>query len=153
MKKLIFKVVVMVAVMVGISNYMLYLITGKSPFSASNFKVPDVSSVSSEIKKANPMGNKETAYKWTDENGVVHYSSEPPPEQIAEKMEVNPDTNLVQGLRKEEEEVPGPQSAPAPGLNLPDGSIYNPENIKKLVDDAKEIQNMMNERNKQMENL
>lgn len=148
MAKMIFKMVVMLVVVVGVSNYALYIMTGKTPFSANDLKMPDISapSVDSLVN-----GGKTTAYKWTDENGVVHYSSEPPPEkQQVEVLEVDPNVNLVQGIQKKEE-VPGPGSQPS--LDLPSGNVYSPENVQKLIQDAKDVQQKLNERYKEQEKI
>ena len=148
MAKMIFKMVVMLAVVVGVSNYALYIMTGKTPFSANDLKMPDISApnVDSLVN-----GGKTTAYKWTDENGVVHYSSEPPPEQQqVEVLEVDPNVNLVQGVQKKEE-VPGPGSQPA--LDLPSGNVYSPKNVQKLIQDAKDVQQKLNERYQEQEKI
>ena len=148
MAKMIFKMVVMLAVVVGVSNYALYIMTGKTPFSANDLKMPDISApnVDSLVN-----GGKTTAYKWTDENGVVHYSSEPPPEQQqVEVLEVDPNVNLVQGVQKKEE-VPGPGSQPA--LDLPGGNVYSPKNVQKLIQDAKDVQQKLNERYQEQEKI
>ena len=148
MAKIILKMVVMLMVVVGVSNYALYIMTGKTPFSASDLKMPDISAprVDSLVN-----GGKTTAYKWTDENGVVHYSSEPPPEQQqVEVLEVDPNVNLVQGVQKKEE-VPGPGSQPA--LDLPGGNVYSPKNVQKLIQDAKDVQQKLNERYQEQEKI
>ena len=148
MTKMIFKMVVMLVVVVGVSNYALYIMTGKTPFSTNSLKMPDLSapSVNSLVN-----GGKTTAYKWTDENGVVHYSSEPPPEQQqVEVLEVDPNVNLVQGIQKKEE-IPGPGSQPS--LDLPGGNVYSPENVQKLIQDAKDVQKKLNERYQEQEKI
>lgn len=148
MAKIIFKMVVMLVVVVGVSNYALYIMTGKTPFSANDLKMPDISApgVDSLVN-----GGKTTAFKWTDENGVVHYSSEPPPEhQQVEVLEIDPNVNLVQGVQKKEE-VPGP--GPQPALDLPSGNVYSPENVQKLIQDAKDVQKKLNERYQEQEKI
>ena len=153
MAKIILKMVVMLVVVVGVSNYALYIMTGKTPFSTNNLKMPDISapSVDSLVN-----GGKTTAYKWTDENGVVHYSSEPPPEhRQVEVLEVDPNVNLVQGVEKKEE-IAGPGSqgpGSQPALDLPGGNVYSPENVQKLIQDAKDVQQKLNERYKEQEKI
>ncbi len=150
MGKMVFKMVLMLAIVVGISNYMLYIMTGKTPFSASDIKMPDLSAP--DIKSI-ANGGKTTAYKWKDENGVIHYSSEPPPEQQqVEVLEVDGNVNLVQGLR-EQEEIPGPSQNPEGTIDMPSGNVYSPENIQKLIRDAKEVQQKLNERYSEQEKI
>lgn len=149
MKKLIFKCVFVVIAAVGVSNYMMYIMTGKLPFSKDSISLPSFSG--SGLPSLSE--GKTTAYKWTDENGSVHYSSEPPPNPsvAAEKLEVDPNVNLIQGL-KEETEIAGSDASQPQGPDF-SGNIYSPENVKKLVDDAKAIQGTMDERNKALEGL
>lgn len=150
MGKLLFKVVVMLAITIGVSNYAMYLMTGKMPmsdfFSKASVSGPDMPEVSNLLPKGS-----ERAYKWTDENGVVHYSSEAPEHVNAETMNVNPDTNLIQGIQKTAKEEKIEQAPPTQPL-MPQGNIYNPGTIRKLMDDAKGVQSKLNERYEELEN-
>lgn len=147
--KLVLKVMVMVAVMVGVSNYVLYLMTGKSPFSKDD--IPTIATPNLQnIVPALPAG-KDTVYKWTDADGAIHYSSEPPPEShqaSAEKMEVDPNTNLIQGIKVPE---PTPETAvsaaPPPQLHSP----HSIQGAQKLIEDAKNVQNLLDERFKKQQ--
>lgn len=136
-KKLVIKVIVLVVVMVGISNYAVYLMTGRSPFSAKDIALPSIS-----VPKL-PAG-KDTAYKWVDEKGVVHYSTEPPPQAAAnaQKIEVDPNQNLVKGVEPAAESSGEPVDQTAPTLQSP----YSPGAAQKLIEDAKNVQNLLNER-------
>ncbi|WP_221628264.1 DUF4124 domain-containing protein [Teredinibacter franksiae] len=143
MGKLVIKVVVMMGLMLGISNYMFYIMTGKSPFfdGSTSLSAPSLSDFTPSL----PVG-KDTAYKWTDEKGVVHYSSEPPPDvtQQVKKLEVDPNTNLVQGLEAkpvvpEANEQPVANTAPM----VPGGAqqlLKDAKNVQKLLDDRYEQQ-------------
>lgn len=152
MKKLAVKITLMIVVMIGVSNYMMYIMTGKSPmtFSMSNFSLSGATDAIKSVGNDVIPAKTETAYKWTDEHGVVHYSNEAPPEAIgSEKLTVNPNTNLVQGV------TPKPD---APNLNespnqptMPTGNIYDPNTIKKLMDDTKDVQNKLNKRTEDLE--
>lgn len=160
MKKLIFKCVSMVLIFVGISNYMMYLMTGKSPF--AGMKLPSLSFDSASLgvatdslKGLSPVGGKDTIYKWVDEHGVTQYTSEPPPETVAmTQLELDENTNVIQGLKMPEAEAPtnsqNAQNPPAQ-LALPDGNLYSPEKIKKVIDDAKNVQKLLNDRVKQQD--
>lgn len=152
MKSLIIKCIIMVMLALGVSNYLIYIKTGKMPFSFDRFNAPSFSALPDVPKLIG--GGKEQAYKWTDENGVTHYSSEPPQElgKQALLLEVDPNTNLIQGAREKDEILPS--IAPEPSNTpLPAGSVYNPQNVKKLMDDAKAVQETMNERAKQLEGI
>ncbi len=147
MGKLIVKMLVLLAIVVGMSNYALYLMTGQSPFAGDG---PDLSIGLPSASSVLPAG-KEQAYKWRDKDGVVHYSSEPPPDsESAELLQVDPNTNLVQGLRPSESQE-AETAETTPQAALPQGTVYNPENIRKLIDDAKKVQETLNERNAELE--
>lgn len=140
--------------MIGISNYALYIMTGKSPMS---FSLPNFASVSNSVKAPDLKGlipaGKERAYKWKDADGLVHYSGEPPSEgQAVELLDVDPNTNLVQGLKA----TPKPSAEPGPGPaqpQIPSGNIYSPETIKELMDNAKGVQDTLNKRYEDLEDM
>lgn len=155
MGKIIFKMLLMTAVFVGIGNYMLYITTGQSPF--SNFKLPTFSSAKQDLKSGinNTFSSgKQEAYKWTDKNGVVHYSSAPP-EHLAtqtqidqathnkqlQKIEVDPNTNLIQGVKLAEKKEEQITEKPAATTN-----VYSPAGAQKLLNDAKNVEKLLNDR-------
>ena len=148
MGKLILKIAVMMFIVLGISNYMMYLTTGKSPFSFSGkAALPELGSSKNLLP-----ARKETAYRWRDENGVIHYSSEPPPNAEAEKLEVDPSTNLIQGLELKEKQASEDKEKPAEP-EMPKANPYNPETIKKLFDDAKKVQETLDQRYKDIDKV
>ncbi len=145
MKKLIIKSVMMIAIFIGISQYFVYIMTGKSPL--DGLKAPEISLSTPDIKNA-VTGGKQTVYKWVDANGVTQYTSEAPPAQSATTMELDPNTNIVQGIK-----MPGDEESEkeSPKSEIPQGNIYNPESIKKLMDDTKNVQKLLNDRYKQQD--
>lgn len=154
MKKFAFKLTLMLGIMLGVSNYMMYIMTGKSPlsFSLSNFTKPSSGLSIPNVQNMIPAG-KERAYKWTDANGVVHYSSEAPAgDEAVELLDVDPNTNLVQGLQVTAD---APEEKPATEVptTVPSGNVYNPDTIKKLIDDAKSVQDTLNKRYEDMEGM
>lgn len=147
MGKLLAKIAMMLFVMLGISNYGYYLMTGNLPF--SGFKLPDFSTPS--LSEVNPLSDgKDKAYKWTDEHGVTHYSNEEPPvESAAEIIEVDPNTNIIQSI-----EIPEKETEKEPSTITPvEGPLYKPENIKKLIDDAKNVEKVLQDRHEQQEEI
>lgn len=145
MGKLTVKVAILLIVVAGVSHYGLYFMTGEYLFSsqglASNFKVPSL--------KRSPLQSNDQVYKWTDENGVVHYSSDAPTAQEAKIIEVDPNTNLIQGLESVKK-VPEDPPATEAQRKQPQGNVYHPATIHKLIDDAKNVQNTLNERYQQL---
>ena len=135
---------------VGISNYILYMQTGKLPFDIGNLKAPSLASLNPA--NLNPLrSDKATVYKWVDENGVTQFSTEPPPnqDQNTEVLELDAkDMNTMQAV-----EIPDRDSnSSATALNnLPTNPLQVPGAVKQLVDDAKNVQNLMDERYKNLE--
>jgi hypothetical protein len=123
MKSLIFKSTVAVMLALGLSNYFIYLKTGKVPLGEWPQKVSslisgkhfDARDLASDAKK---MASKVTGdklalgdsgvkvYKWTDAKGVVHYDSQPA--QGAKVLTIDTDTNILsaEDLPKKVEEKP-----------------------------------------------
>lgn len=148
-KKLVIKATFMVLVFMGVSQYFVYIMTGKSPL--ENFKMPSFSASDLKEDVSNlATGGKQTVYKWVDENGVTQYTAEPPPDQAATSVELDPNANIIQGV-----EMPEDEDAPtaAPQVSMPDGNIYNPQSIKKLMDDAKNVQTLLNDRQKTLDGM
>jgi hypothetical protein len=146
MGKLVFKVVALLVITIGISHYGMYLMTGQSPLSGMSFSTPELPKLSApSLPKAT-----DTAYKWTDENGVTHYSSEAPEHVQAKTIAVDPNTNIVQATKLREKTETKPNTAPQPSVTPP-GPLYDPQTVKKLMDDAKNVQNTLNERYESLE--
>jgi len=131
--KLVLKITVMIIVVFGLSSYGLYLTTGKSPVSdlVSWFSAPTLPDLP-ELPKGN-----DTAYKWTDEKGVVHYGDAPPQTQQAKKMEVDPNANLLKSVK------PEPTSSQTVKAHL---NPMDTGGISDSLDKARQVQTLMDER-------
>lgn len=153
MKKLFFKVVVLVAVMLAVPYYLL-----------GGGSLPDfMKGISQETAKkpmniSNAVTDKDvTVYKWVDDQGRTHFSSTPPTGQETETMQLRADANVVQAVKtadKEEEEASAGSvlslgEAASEGEGLP--NPYSPEGVKQLIEDAKNVQEMLNKRYQQQD--
>ena len=69
MGKIIFKACVVVALVLGASNYMIYMKTGKLPFNLQSFFSGSGSTGFTFTEKRNAKPVKEMVYQWVDENG------------------------------------------------------------------------------------
>jgi hypothetical protein len=160
--RLLFKALMMTVIMFAIVNYAAYLQTGRSlwPYFADKIsaRLADLKKDAGETldsvqETAAPGSAKQIIYKWTDTDGVLQYTSEPPPEGMsAEIVKVDPNANLMQAVKAPEPE-PEPvsvASAPAAPGKTPAGPDipfpYTPEQIKKTMDDARNVQQMMNDK-------
>lgn len=103
MKTIIVKPIMMVIVVIALVHYALYLKTGEIPW--KRWQVPDISLpavFSKSVPQAKNLlpGTKTRVYTWVDENGVTHYSQEPPPADVAvRELEVDSaNINVMQSV-------------------------------------------------------
>jgi hypothetical protein len=102
-------------------------------------------------------GGKETVYQWRGADGVMQFTSHPPPEGIEYAVK-SYDTNA--------NVIPSIDSSPEPPeqstekfkpetTNTPSDSEspYSVGKIKKLFDDTEDVQELLNERTKKQEEL
>jgi len=172
MFKFLFKLIIIVILLFGVSHYANYLITGTTPkININKPTLPDIniSNLSESIsdkfktdKKETSVATKETyLYKWKDEKGVIHYTSEKPPEDAnkIESIKLRNDTNVVPSVSENNtenkvsnENTITSEQAQLPSTNLPE-NVYSPEGIKHLFEQAKGIQNLMDSQFNQQENI
>ncbi len=101
------------------------------------------------------LSRKDIFYKWYDSEGNIQFSSEPPPDGIDYTLKgFDPDANVIQAVKipaKEstaEEPKPGQEKSAGPedGVNP-----YSADSIKKLFEDTKNIEKLLNQRAKDQE--
>jgi len=153
MKFLIFKMLVTLGILIAmpliymgkfnpVSYFDSLFSGGMSEISALKSKAPkNLTSVVSDEKVQ--------VYKWRDKNGIMQFSNTPPPtESQAKQVVLDPNSNLMQAVKipvEEEPEEAAKTERPNP---------YSVGGMKKAVDAAKTVEDMMNKRHeKQMEML
>ncbi len=164
MLKFLLKITILVLLLFGVSNYTNYLVTGQAPeinidkSALSDIKLSKlkntISNKFNSAKKEKPPIVKESyLYKWRDAKGVIHYTSEKPPEDVKnlESIKLSNDTNVVPSALENNAETQS-TSTQLPSTNLPE-NIYSPEGIKHLFEQAKSIQSLMNDKFTQQENI
>jgi len=165
MKKIVLKVFLAACILFGLGNYASYLMTGKIPNIAK--QVPDIpnfnisrltDSLSKKInlKNEDSIVEKKYLFKWRDAKGVIHYTSEKPLEDIDyESIKLRNDINIVPAVSENEITNKEPIQQPPPMLpftELPT-NVYSPEGIEHLFNQAKDIQNLVNEQYGQQEKI
>ena len=116
-----------------------------------DFSLPDMPSMSATGQSSSSSGSGGVAvfYKWYDDRGTVQFTTELPPDGIDyEVKEFDPNTNLIQAVSLPAEEtttdVSAVPTAREPSLEI--GSPYNPEDVKKLIEDAQNIEKKLQQR-------
>ena len=91
-------------------------------------------------------------FKWQDETGQWHYSDSPNPHGKSIELTLNPEDITVIGA--EDTSILNLESSTNEmSANTQTPSILNPESIKKLFEDAENIEKKLEKRNKEINNL
>ncbi len=93
-------------------------------------------------------------YSWRDDRGVMHFSEEPPPAtaQQVKVRDLPKEVNMMQALK------PRPRSKPASeggqqGFKMAFPSTVPLKEIPKLMDNAKQLQQLADQRNSALQGL
>jgi len=154
MIKLIVKLFMVVIIILGIANYLFYVKTGQGGVNLDDISMPELSFDTDKIKKSLPTfdlsgEDDNVLYKWVDENGNTQYSQQRPEGNISTTI-ISPDETLTvipaaktnsKTSNEPNNETPAPQ-APNSGLNT------QPESVQQLIDQAKDVQNVIDERDR-----
>jgi len=126
---------------------------GKTLMSFSNFSFPDMPDFGGSDKLTPPssgIGGKDIFYKWYDAEGNVQFTTEPPPDGIEYTVKgYDPNTNVIQAVKTpaaESEEAPEPATTSETASAQPDVNPYDADSVKKLIEDTKNIEKLLNQR-------
>ncbi len=103
----------------------------------------------SKLKKA-VIDEKVQVYKWRDEHGIMQFSSTAPVgSNNAERIEINTGSNVVDAVN-----VPVKQEKKeAPAAAVESASPYSVKAMKKVIDDAKDVEETLQQRTKQQQKM
>ncbi len=158
MKRLIVKILMVMAVAAGGVNYLVYLRTGQSIFakmpSQAEKVLQDVRAIEPpklavpKLLDTSADRNNTAAYKWVDKNGVVHYSDAAPTTgESAKVIKVNPDANMILGAPAAAPAKPvEPKTAP----QNPAATVV-PAGAAEALQKAREVGELMNQRQSQLD--
>ena len=130
------------------------------PFNIPGFSLPDTTTLkpsgksnlqtADELRAADDnLAGKVVFYQWRDSAGNIQFTGEPPPEGIEYTIKgYDPDANVIPSVKipTKDKEADDDRSA---AEKLKDGESINPygeDTIKKLFEDAKKIEKMLNQR-------
>ena len=89
-------------------------------------------------------------YKWVDQNGVTQFGQAPPMEGgDSKKIVLSPKTNVIDAFKAPESEV---EVAKKPKV-FKVGSPYSVEGMKQLVDDSVNVQELLNQRQAEQDQM
>jgi hypothetical protein len=117
----------------------------------------DFLSTNSTGSKNNEPSNitHQSFYKWQDDDGTWHYSDQPQAGKNIETVTVNTNTNLIQGLRREKNKelavIEKKSESKTESLAMPLPMTVPIEKISKMLQNANNIQQLMDDRNQQIE--
>ena len=131
---------------------------GRPLMSLDRLKAPDLSIP--ELPKAATGRREDLIYRWVDDSGIVHFTNTPPPAGVAYTVKgYDPDANLIQSVRPTAPTEPEPvRPVQAPSEKQPAslkdiGNPYSIEKVEKLMEDAKNIQHVLEDRAKRQDQL
>lgn len=90
-------------------------------------------------------------YRWQDKDGYWQLSDTPPPGIEADVTYIDPDRNMIQGIRSQPQPEPQNQGASDLPSGVPLPLTISPSKVQKLMDDAKQVQETLNQRNQDMD--
>ena len=134
--------------------------SGNTLMSFSDFTLPSISDQLSGVKKITPAGDllqgEDRVYQWRDNDGNLHFSTEPPAQGIDyEVIHFDPAANVIQSVKLPSEEQAAESSenrdetASADPADI--GNPYTGESIQKLFEDARNLEKLFGQRFKDQE--
>ena len=121
------------------------------------FSMPDLPKISGS-KNVDTVnnGSPNSIYEWKDAEGNLQFSNSPPAEGIEYSVrEYDPNTNVIQSIELPAEETEASGTEPQTNQKIissgDPGDVYSPDRVKKLIDDAKNIENILNDRLKKQQ--
>jgi hypothetical protein len=179
MLKFLFKTIIFVIILFGVGQYSSYLLTGKTPditfkkptlpdINMSDLNVDNIKdklsnkfdSVSNKFNsiKDEKFTSETYLYKWRDNKGVIHYASDKPTGEIKnlEAIKISSKTIVVRAVQSSDTSTRERQQQQtqrqSPTTELPT-NVYSPEGIKQLFEQAKNVQNLVNDQFSKTEKL
>ncbi len=87
-------------------------------------------------------------YKWRDKNGVMQFSNTPPPDSAkSEKVELNPNSNIIKAIKVEKKEVVKKEAS----IKMP--KPYSVKGMKKVMDDARGVEDLLKNRQESQQKM
>lgn len=99
--------------------------------------------------------NETIVYKWQDTTGAWHFSNQPPPTGVASSVKTyRSDVNITRTpppLSAKPESTTASKPAAIPETAAPLLPITDPARVKQLIEDAQNVQNLVDDRQKSLD--
>ncbi len=164
-KKIAFKAVVMLGIFMGLGSYGAYLTGQPVPiFNSQNFAniKSQLNGMIDSVKPANIAKTAKTAvegepeklfFKWKTLDGQTHFGDKPSADaqgiEVIRGKDLRGNTVAATKIPEPEPEPEKEQQATNSGMANP----YSPEGVKEMMDKAKNVQKLMDDRMKQNEEM
>jgi len=99
---------------------------------------------------------RQTFFKWQDAKGQWHFGDEVPEGAVGVPVSVDTAANILQSVKVpvKEEQVASKRKAEAAPQTIPGLPMtVNPAEIPKLIEDAQNVQSLVDERSKQLQQV
>jgi len=121
-------------------------------FAIPDISLPQISSETTEQGAVSPSNGGSVIYEWRNQQGELNFTTMPPPKGVDfTQKSYDPNMNLIQSVKVKPEQVEtvSSQSRAKQVHNI--GNPYAAGKVEKLMDDAQNIENLLNDRFKKQE--
>ena len=129
---------------------------GHTLMSLSDISLPDFSmpSLTNELPQVDAPGGsllkgEDRVYQWYDGDGNIQFTTDPPPQGVDfEVRSFDPDANVIKSveLPRENQAVTGEGAETASADPSDIGNPYSGENLRKLFEDARNVEKLLERR-------
>lgn len=132
---------------------------GNTLMSFSDLELPDFSlpslpkapKVDSITDSTGLIDGQDTIYQWRDSEGYIQFTSELPPPGIEYQVRhFDPDANVIKSVKMPSRDAPalntGGDSEKTAEADEQDVNPYSEDGIKKLIEDARNVEKLLNQR-------
>jgi len=123
--------------------------TGVVPSVGSSSTGDILPSFSPDILSTNDT--RQTFYKWQDAKGTWHFGDTPPKGTTAREVSVDTAANVLRPVAAPEAPASDTKASAGASSIVPLPMTVNPTQLSTLIDDAKKVQNLMDDRTKNIE--
>lgn len=92
-------------------------------------------------------------YKWQDEQGVWHMSDQAPEGIAAQRLEANPNANIIQSVEPAAQEPETDAQPQQPDSHAPSTPLEYLSRAQQTVRDAEQARDLLNQRQQELDSI